>query len=149
MRTTAKIGAVVAAGALAVAVPAAANPGHTPTPHKCVTHNVAYVAHGTVSTWGATQTGTPTGTWDGPITLTVKSTNHHVTMGTTTFTLLNTKVRLGKGVTSPGTLDRVSVIGKIAVAPKDPKCTSSTTTGTPVGTITVRKVDVRAPKHTK
>lgn len=150
MRSTAKIGMIVAAGALAVAVPAAAHPGHSPKSHNCVTHNVAYVGHGTVSSWSATQTGTPTGTWDGSITLIVKSTNHHVTKGTTMFTLLNTKVRLGKGVTNPpSTGDRVSVIGKIAVAPKDPKCTSSTTTGTPAGTVTVRKVDVNPPKHAK
>jgi hypothetical protein len=149
MRNTAKIGAIVAAGALAVAVPAAAHTGQSSKSHNCVTRNVAYIAHGTVSSWSATQTGTPTGRWDGSITLNVKSTNHHVTKGTTTFTLLNTKVRLGKGVTDPGIGDRVSLIGKIAVAPTDPKCTSSNTTGTAAGTITVRKVDLSAPKHTK
>lgn len=155
MRTGAKLGMVVAAGALAVAVPAAAHPGkgnpnHPSTSHKCSTHNVAYIAHGTVPTggWTATQTGTPTGTWDGTISLTTKSTNHHA-KGATTFTLMNTKVRLGKGVPSPSPTtsgDRVTVLGKIAVNPKHASACTGGITGPTAGTITIRNVEVLAPK---
>jgi hypothetical protein len=146
MRTAAKLGAVVASGALAIAVPAAAkpphpvHPSHPATSHKCTAHNVAYVAHGTVVAWGATQTGTPSGTWDGPITVTVKSANHHA-KGATSFMLHNTKVRLGKGVTNPPVAgDRVVVIGKITTVAK--KCTDKSG----AGTITISKVQVLAPK---
>lgn len=146
------MGMIVAAGAFAVAVPAAAHttPAHPAHPsnsksgtsHKCATHEAAYIAHGTVMTWSATQTGT-NGTWDGSVTINVKKTNHFA-KGATTFTLTNTKVRFGHGASNPPVSgDRVVLVGKIAVAPK--KCT--TTTGTAPGTTTTRKVDVRGPKH--
>ena len=147
MRTAFKLGAVVATGALAIAVPAAAKGPHhatsegtsPATSEKCTAHKVAYVAHGTVLTWGATQTGTPSGTWDGLITVTVKSANHHA-KGATSFTLLNTKVRLGKGVTTPPVAgDRFVVIGKITTVAK--KCTDKSG----AGIITISKVHVLAP----
>lgn len=148
MRTSAKLGMIVAAGALAITVPAAADPGHPPKPHKCVTHNVAYVAHGTVVSWSTPPTGS--GRYSGALNVDVTKTNHHANgqKGNPSYpyTLLNAKVTFGHGVTGSGIGDPVNVIGKIAVAPKDPKCTSSTITGTPVGTITITKVVVHAPK---
>jgi hypothetical protein len=101
MRTSAKLGMIVASGALAIAVPATAKPAHPSHPsqpatsHRCAAHKVGYIAHGTVTTWSATQN--LDGTWTGSIDVTVKKANHHA-QGAGTFNLLNTKVRLGDGV---------------------------------------------------
>jgi hypothetical protein len=99
---------------------------------------VAYIAHGTVATWSATQN--LDGTWTGSIDVNVKKANHHA-KGAGTFNLLNTTVRLGDGVTSPpASPDRVVVIGKIPVFAK--KCDQVP------GTPTITKVDVLAPQAT-
>jgi hypothetical protein len=156
MRATAKIGAVVAAGALAVAVPAAAHPAHPShssgtdpgKSHKCATHEVAYVAHGTVGTWTPPPTGN--GPYSGTLTVNVTKANHHAPKGPQTYmNIVNAKVRFDQG-TTPATSsgDPVTLIGKIAVAPAANKgCT--TPTGTSAGTITVKKIDVHALKPTK
>jgi hypothetical protein len=152
VRTTAKIGAVVAAGALAVAVPAAAHPAHPSKPsttdsppatsHKCAVHHEAYIASGTIVSWSATATN---GLYNGTVSVAVTRTNHHAApqKGTTyTYTLTNAKVQFGKGTSSPYTGDRVKLIGSITTVAK--KCTNQSS----AGTITVRKVDVSAPKPT-
>lgn len=151
MRTTAKIGAVVTAGALAVAVPAAANPAHPsdpptpPTSNKCAVHHEANIAYGTLVTWGATPT--TNGLYTGSVTVNVSHTNRHATAqkGLYTYTLPTTGARVdfGKGTTSPYTNDRVKVIGSITTVAK--KCTDQSL----AGKITVRKVDLSAPKPTK
>jgi hypothetical protein len=152
MRTTAKIGAVVAAGALAIAVPAAADPAHPSHPsgtdpgksHKCATHEVAYVAHGTIVSWSPTAP-TGNGPYSGTVTVLVTKVNHHANKGSQPYTLTGAKVRFDQGTTSPATGDPVTLIGKIAVAPAAKKgCT--TVTGTTAGTITITKVDVHALK---
>jgi hypothetical protein len=145
MRKTAKLGMVVAAGAFAIAVPAAAQPSHPSHPthpsqpaqsHRCAAHKVGYIAHGTITTWSATDNGD--GTWTGSIDVNVKQANHHA-KGAGTFTLTNTKVRLGDGVTTPVAGDRVFVIGKITKVAK--KCTDQSA----AGVVTLRRVNVLAP----
>ena len=162
MRTTAKIGAAVAAAALAIAMPTAAtahggppdhpsHPSHPATERthpsksdKCAAHNVAYTAYGTLVSWSATSSGD--GRYTGTITVAVTKTNEHAETqkGTTyTYTLTNTRVRFGKRANPPAAGDRVKVIGEITAVAK--KCTDQTG----AGTITVNRVDVRGPKHTK
>ena len=148
MRTTAKLGAAVATGLLAFAVPAAAHPGpgthpahpsHPAQSQKCTAHNEAYVASGKLVSWSATETN---GRWNGTFTVDVIKTNHHAKAqrGTTqTYTLTNARVKFGKGANPPATGDRVKVIGSITTVAK--KCTDQTG----AGTISVRKVDVTAP----
>ena len=163
MRTAAKLGAVVATAALAIAVPAAAKvphpgPAHHPahpsppaterthpaTSEKCTAHKVAYIASGTFVSWAATPTGK--NTYTGTITVDVTKTNHHAKAqkGTQhTYTLDNSKVVFGKGANPPAAGDRVVVIGKITEVAK--KCTNQGA----AGTITVRKVDIHVPKDKK
>lgn len=150
MRRTAKLGAAVAAGTLAIAVPAFAkgphhpfvnHPSHPATSHKCTAHNEAYTAFGTFVSWNATQSSN--GRFSGTITVNVTRANHHARAqkGTQyTYTLSDTKVRFGKGANPPTAGDRVAIIGKITTIAK--KCTDQSG----AGTITVRKVDISAPK---
>jgi hypothetical protein len=148
MRTTAKLGAAVATGVLAIAVPAAAHPvnAHPSKPdsaksHKCVAHNVAYTASGTLVSWSATPTSD--GRFSGTITVDVTRANHHAAgqKGTSyTYTLTNTRVRFAKGTNPPVAGDRVKLIGAITSVAK--KCTDQSG----AGTITVRKVDVSPAK---
>ncbi len=156
MKVAARLGIVIVTAALAAAVPAIAkthpthpsHPSHPATSNnapttsrKCTLHKVAYIASGTVLTWTAAQTGT-SDIWNGPISITVTHANHHAKQNAMggSYTLTNTKVTLGKGVTMPATGDRVVLIGKITEAAK--KCGAVTGSGA----VTVRKVDVKAPK---
>lgn len=147
MRYTAKLATVAAGGLLAVAAPALAKPASHPSQSdKCTAHKVAYTASGTFVSWSATQTGKHT--YTGTITVDVKKANHHAKAqkGTTyTYTLTNTKVTFGKGANPPVAGDRVVLIGKITTVAK--KCTDQSG----AGTITLRKVDISAPRsdHTK
>ena len=160
MKLIGRLVALVAVGVLTVAVPAlAAKPPHPTHPahpahpskpgapststapstsHKCAPHNVAYVASGTIVTWGATQNAD--GTWSGTISVQVKHANHHAASakGTAaTFTLTNSKVHMSHGVTNPpATGSRVQVMGKITTLAK--KC--SQTGFTP--TITIKRATV-------
>jgi hypothetical protein len=159
MKLIGRLAALVAVGVLTVAVPAlAAKPPHPPHPahpghpggpapststapstsHKCMPHNVAYVASGTIVTWGATQNAD--GTWSGPISVRVKRANHHAASSkgiAATFTLTNAKVHMSHGVTSPPAAgSRVQVMGKITALAK--KC--SQTGFTP--TITIKRANV-------
>jgi hypothetical protein len=154
MRTGRRFALVVAAGALSVAVPAAAKPSHPAHPshpakptspstsHKCTPHNQAYTASGTLVSWAATQTAN--GRFSGTITVHVTRANHHATgaKGTdVTYTLTNAKVTFGKGANPPTAGDRTKVIGKTTALAK--KCDQSGFTPT----ITVRKVDVKSAKQ--
>jgi hypothetical protein len=163
MRNASKLAALVAAGALAIAVPAAAkgphpdpadHPSHPSHPateqthpgtsEKCTVHNVAYIASGTLVSWAASQTGTDT--YTGTITVDVTKTNHHAKAQKGTqysYTLDNSKVVLGKGANPPAAGDRVTVIGEITEVAKKCKDQSGE------GTITVRKVSIRVPKDKK
>jgi len=138
---------LVAAGALAIAVPASAKPDHPSHPaksHKCTAHKVGYVASGTLVSWTANQTGKDE--YTGTITVHVTKANHHAAAGKgsdVTYTLTNAKVSFGHGANPPRAGDRVHVIGKITEVAK--KCTDQSA----AGTITVRKVDINAPKATK
>ena len=144
----AAFGALIAAGALAIAVPAIAHTkhSHSTTSKKCTAHKVAYIAAGTVDTWSATEDPT-THKWSGDITVKVKSENHHVKgqKGSVAMvTLNNTKVRLGKSVPNPPVAgDRADILGKVTEVRKS--CSDQSA----AGTVTVREVDVSKPKHTK
>jgi hypothetical protein len=128
MRIRFKTGALVAAGALAIAVPAAAHPGNTTHPtntdhpsgtHSCKTHHVAYIVGGTVTdASGLTVTnGTATGT----LVITVTDANKRAkkdgaAKGTSkTYTVTGAKVKFDGGTTSVANGDRVQLIGKFPV----------------------------------
>ena len=150
MRLNVKVGTLVAAaGALAIAVPAAAHPGpnthanthstastHSSKSHKCAPHNVAYIVSGTVdATTPSTLAANSDGTWSGAAVIDVTQTNHwaHAVKGTTqTYTFTNSKlsVQMANGATSFAAGDPVKMIGKIAVVSK--KCTQPTTAAQPV-----------------
>ena len=155
MRTGRRSALVVAIGAMAVAVPAAAkkpaepaHPSHPAAPstpstsHKCAPHNQAYTASGRLVSWGATQTAS--GRFSGTITVHVTRTNHHAAKakGTDmTYTLTSAKVTFGKGANPPTAGDRTKVIGKTTALAK--RCDQTGFTPT----ITVRKVDVKSAKQ--
>jgi hypothetical protein len=154
MQTRPRLVVLSVAGVLALASVAIAKPPHPAHPNhpnnsgntnnsgkskKCATHKVAYVASGTLVSWGATA-GTD-GTFSGPVSFTLSHANHHVagTKGTTVMlTLGASKLTLGVGVTSPMAGDKVKVIGKITQIAK--KCTNQTG----AGVVTVRKITVTA-----
>jgi hypothetical protein len=146
---------IAAAGALAVAVPAAAkpmhpahpghpsHPSHPSTSHKCTAHDEAYTASGRLVSFDATQTGE--GTYTGTVTVHVTKTNHHAAKdkgSDVTYTLTNTKVQFGKGANPPTAGDRVKVIGRISELGK--KCDQTGFTPT----TTVRKLDIRTAEPT-
>ncbi|MGN6871732.1 MAG: hypothetical protein ACTHMY_25350 [Solirubrobacteraceae bacterium] len=153
MRRGSRLAAIAASGALAVAAPAVAQPGHTAHPshpahpghpagsQKCASHNVAYIASGQFVSWAATQSGT--GTWTGTITVHVTRSNHHAgnAKGTdVTYTLSNTKVTFGDGANPPAAGDPVHLVGKISEVTRH--CTQPGTTSP----VTVRKLHIRAVK---
>jgi hypothetical protein len=148
MRIIAKLTAVAAAGAVAVSLPALAvahtHPAHPSHSHKCTVHRVAYTAYGSLVSWSATENAD--GTYSGTIVVDVTKANHHAKGDrgkSTTYTLDNARVRFGKGANPPAAGDRVKVIGKITAVAK--KCSDQSA----AGTVTVRFVDVKAPKTTK
>jgi len=156
MRTTARLGAIAAAAALAIAVPAGAKPPHAMPPdhpshpadsHKCTPHNEAYTASGTLASWSASPSASgKKGHYTGTITVAVTKTNHHASAQEHTnfaYTLNDTKVRFGKGANPPVVGDRVVVLGAITTVAK--KCTNQTG----AGTITLHKVDIGRPRHKK
>jgi hypothetical protein len=117
---------------------------HNGKSHKCVAHNVAYIASGTLVSFAATQNSD--GTYTGTITVHVTRTNHH---GATdrnsdvTYTLTNARVRFGKGTSATDTgPDRVKVIGRITTLAR--RCDQTGFTPT----VTVRRVDVRKARST-
>jgi hypothetical protein len=156
MRTSSWLAAIAAAGALAVAAPAVARPGHTahpshpghsahptqpPRSKKCAPHEVAYIASGQFVGWAATQTAT--GTWTGTITVHVTRSNHHAAGDKghdVTYTLSNTKVTFGKGANPPAAGDPVHLVGKIGEVAR--RCPQPGATAP----VTVRKVHIRTAK---
>ena len=133
-----KVALLAATGALVVAIPASAHPSHPVKSHKCATHNVAFVANGTLGTWALTQDANGK-TWSGTITVNITKGNHHARgyKGMAeTFTVTGAHVKLGHGVTNPpATGSKVELIGKETALSR--KCSS---TFTP--TITIRKIVV-------
>lgn len=127
MRSGSWLAAIAASGALAVAAPAVARPGHAahpghpvhpgqpPRSHKCASHDVAYIASGQFVSWAAMQSAT--GTWTGTITVHVTRSNHHAARDKgqdVTYTLSNTKVTFGEGADPPAAGDPVHLVGKIS-----------------------------------
>lgn len=156
MKKFASLGMLAAASALAIAGPVTAKPAHPSHPakpahpahpvksHKCVAHKVAYRAYGKFVSWTATKN--TDGTYTGTITVHVTRANHHATADVghdVTYTLTGTKVRFSKTTNPPAAGDRVKLIGKITQVAK--KCTDRSG----AGTITLRKVRIRAPRTHK
>jgi hypothetical protein len=167
MKLLTKIGTIVAAASLVIAVPASAwqshsggkDPSHQGVGarqalrghhgfrgHHGRRHGHFLVSSGKLATWDATQTGT--GTYSGTITLDVVKCHGKVkgrrqafaTIATptqVTYTLSNTKVVFGSGANPPAAGDRVAVIG-----------TATWTSGSTTPTITVKKVFVGV-RHTR
>ncbi len=134
--------ALLAIGAVGVAVPVAVAKPTTKTPPKnCTAKKEAYRASGTVVTWGLTKN--TNGTYSGMLEVKVTSTNHHAKTdkhGDVTYTVKDAHVTMAKGVKTPGAGDRVTVKGTITYLPKG----CSTTGFTP--TVNVTKVSLQAPK---
>jgi hypothetical protein len=148
MKTNIKAGALItAAGALAIAVPAAAHPGpsshpgsgnhpsgtshpsssrHPSRSHWCQAHNRAYVEAGTVdATTASTLAENGDGTWSGTLVVDVTMANHAAradTQQTVTYTFTNAKlkVRFDNGASGFASGERVKLIGKQAAVAK--KC---------------------------
>jgi hypothetical protein len=148
-----KLALLAAAGALVVAVPAAAKPhpgypikpGHPGQSHKCVAHHVAYRASGTLVSWSLTKNGN--GTYSGMLSVAVTHTNNHAKgdKGTTvTYTVSDAHVTFGSHATNPPAVgSRVQLIGKITTLAK--KCDHTGFTAV----TTIHHIVVHAPKTTK
>jgi hypothetical protein len=141
MRNKFKAAALVAAaGALAIAVPAAAHPGntnhpsstndpsstdHPSGPPSCKTHHVAYIVDGTVTdASGLTVTNNVA---TGTLVITLTHSNKWAkkdgaTEGASkTYTVTGAKVKFDGGTTSVAKGDRVELIGKFPVVRSDGK----------------------------
>jgi hypothetical protein len=146
MKLNVKVGTLAAAaGALAIAVPAAAHPGpgnhpskpdHPSTSHKCMAHNVAYVESGTIdATTLSTLAKNSDGTWTGTLAVDVTRTNHAArkdngTIVTPMFTNATLHVNFADTATGFTSGERVKLIGKLATVAK--KCPPPSTPATPV-----------------
>jgi hypothetical protein len=119
---------VAAAGALAIAVPAAAHPGNTNHPtktkhpsgtHSCKTRSVAYIAGGMVTDASGLTVANNTAT--GTLVITVTHSNKWAkkdgaTKGASrTYTVTGAKVKFDGGTTSVANGDQVQLIGKFPV----------------------------------
>jgi hypothetical protein len=137
------------AGALAIAIPAAAkthptgthgSSGTHPTQsHKCTAHSVGYTAYGKLVSWSLTKN--TNGSYSGSLVVSVTKANHHAKGAkgsSVTYTVTNAHVTLGHGVTTPPAAgSKVKLIGKITTVTK--KCPYA------IGTTTIRKIVVHAP----
>ncbi len=143
MKFNTKIGMLAAAGAMAVAVPAAAHPGNPnghgqggSQSHKCQAHNRAYVEAGTVdSVTSSTLAQNSDGTWSGTLVVDVTRANHAAKADkgqtvTYTFDSAAMRVALDGGATGFTMGERVKLIGKLATVAK--KCTVPSTAPAPV-----------------
>ena len=154
MRSGSWLAAIAASGALAVAAPAVAQPGHTahpahpvhsghpPRSHKCASHDAAYIASGQFVSWTAMQSGT--GTWTGTITVHMTRSNHHAgnAQGTDVmYTLNNTNVTFGDGADPPAGGDPVHLVGKVSEVARH--CAQPGT----ASSVTIRRLHIRAAKH--
>ncbi len=109
--------------------------GHAKTKGACKTLTVGYRASGTLTSATLTP-GAKTDRFDGTLVADITRANHKAVKGSQTFTLTDTRVRFGKGVssTAPAAGDSVTIHGRITLAKH--ACTSSA----PV--ITVRNVRI-------
>jgi hypothetical protein len=128
MKLNTKIGTLVAVGAMAVAVPAAAHSpnshstghGGNSGSHKCQAHRRAYVEGGTVdSVTPSTLAQNSDGTWSGTLVVDVTRANHTAKADrgqtvTYTFDSAQLNVRLDGGATGFDSGNRVRLIGKLA-----------------------------------
>jgi hypothetical protein len=124
-------------------------PSHPGKSHKCMAHNVAYVASGTLTS--QTLVKNTDGTYSGSVTVNITHTNRHAAgdKGTQSYTLTNVHVTFGladtnnDGSVGPDDLtegDGAKLIGKITTLAK--KCDQSGFTATK----TIRKIVFHAPK---
>jgi hypothetical protein len=138
----------------AFVVPASAKPPKPPKPKDCTPHDVGYKAAGDLVSQALTQSqGGDTAKrgddrYSGTLTVEVKKANHRAPQGEQTYTVENARVHFYDAdhnhvADVPQAGDRVKVSGKITKLRK--KC--DTTGFTP--TVTVRKVDFKAPKAAK
>lgn len=106
---------------------------------SCKMLSVGYRASGTLTSATLTP-GTGKDRFDGTVAADVTRANHGALKGSQTFTLADTRVRFGKGVspTAPAAGDRVTVHGKLAVPQHG--CTGSTQV------TSVRSIRIQAPK---
>ncbi|MHB1835381.1 MAG: hypothetical protein ACYCXW_10475 [Solirubrobacteraceae bacterium] len=149
---------MAAAGALIMAVPAAAHPGPSnghghpnghgnhngggqpAQSHKCRPHDVAYIESGTVdAATPSTLARNSDGTWSGTLVVDVKSADHAAKTdrqkASVTYTLTDAKlrVRFDKGTSASAGFtagERVKLIGKLATVGKN--CTALRPAPTPV-----------------
>jgi hypothetical protein len=141
-----------AAGALAIAVPAAAHPGNTNHPsgknnseahtHRCTPHKVAYIVSGSIT--ASTMTPNPDGTWSGTLTYTVTHHNHWAKSDPGNATLSDVKVTFDNGATDFSTLNQVKLIGKVEVV-RSKGNNACSNPGAQAGSLTIRKVVVSLP----
>jgi hypothetical protein len=139
---------VAAAGALAVAVPAAAHPGSSNHPngtdnpgtnhaqsksHRCAPHNVAFIVSGAVADGTSMTQDTGATTWSGTLVVTVAHTNHWAKGTSGNYTVSNVKVKFDGGTSTFSTGEKVQVIGKLAVVRSHGKnsCTNPGAASTP------------------
>jgi hypothetical protein len=144
MKRIVALGALVGMlGVLVVSAQAAPNYAPTPPPrsHHCLPHNAGYNASGTLV--NAALTAEEHNRYSGTLEVNVTRANHKGLTGDQTFTLTGAKVKFHHGVdpTAPAPGSRVKLHGKITQLPK--KCPAEGFTPT----ITVKKVDIRQPKH--
>lgn len=148
MKLNSKIGTLVAIGALAAAVPAAAHPGgnshakshvkgSSPSQsHRCRPHNRAYIESGTVdATTPSTLAQNSDGTWSGTLVVDVTRADRAARSDkgqtvTYTFSSANLNVAFDGSSTGFSAGERVKLIGKLAESPK--RCTSASNDATPV-----------------
>jgi hypothetical protein len=145
--------------ALVAVVPATAakpphpsHPGHPAHPvggqgggtRSCTARHEGYNATGSLVTAALTP-GTKKDRYDGTLTVDVTRANHKAPTGSQTFTLMNARVRFGKGVsnTAPAAGDQVRLHGTITVLPHG--CATSGF----VPVITVRNVTIKTAKVAK
>ncbi len=155
MTVNLRVGALAAAaGALAVAMPAAAQPGpfthhgragRAPDSRRCLPHDVAYLESGTVDANAvSTLARNPDGRWSGTLVVDVIRANHRAQqdVGTTvTYTVTNAdlRVRFHRGLSGFGPGDRVRLLGTLEVVGR--QCPAPSPAPTPV----LRVVSVRPP----
>jgi hypothetical protein len=148
MKLNSKIGTLMAVGAMAAAVPAAAHQGGGPNghshrggnrpsgSHKCQPHNRAYVEGGTVdSATASTLAQNVDGTWSGTLVVDLTRASHaaRADMGQTvtyTFDSAQLRVRLDDGATAFASGERVRLIGKLAGVGR--KCPAPSSAPAPV-----------------
>jgi hypothetical protein len=128
-------------------------PPHPGNSHKCLAHDVAYVAAGTLVSQTLTKDEGTAGTYSGELTVEVKRTNHHAAAdkGTTkTYKVEHVRVTLALAdVNSDGSVglddvqkgDRVQLIGKITALAKH--CDQSGFTAQ----TTIRHIVLHPPAH--